>query len=417
MVLRQASLLSHFIDPQQKSAMVMARRVLSRFPFTGAGDGGAEASDDLGWVALTKQEQDDFHANLDRWKEGEDDGVEDRMHFELYTQQEAQRIRRQHEMRRVRRFRFLKVQPAQDSAVAWQRVEVIDQVMELIFSGVELNDLGRAALVSRRWREAAKLEGAWSALCARDFPALVILKARLPGGVTWWHLVTARARACMLRPAPAQPKLSDFMIGVEVFSSDGPPLSLLEELKSDHCFLDYKMEGANVQEDGGIENYPVDVWEKIQHTKCEHHISISAFLVRKADHKIISLGDSDQNFWYNDDEMLESGDCGRWNVLAWEVPNHIVHGFPTSSSVSNSAGGKTFIKARFCTESRQEPVGCQCCDTAGARTALIYKVTGVELTFLDGTYHPDAEFLPEPRNQSVLALLDQIQKDLTDHQW
>ena len=106
MALRQASLLNHLRETE--SAMMI--------------DGGGAPR----WAALTEQEESDMRANLDRWAKEEDDEEGFKPNY-YYDKEEGLKIRSEIALSRVRRFRFLELQPAQDGAVAWERVEGIDQ--------------------------------------------------------------------------------------------------------------------------------------------------------------------------------------------------------------------------------------------------------------------------------------------------
>ena len=184
------------------------------------------------WAPLTADEEQEYETNLHRWNaealatevkqaemelpplfycHGSAGGItleekEDQLTLSRAMAENPHLLRRELALRRVTRYRFAPTEPRQDAAGAWRQAEAIDRVMELVVGGLRPEDAGRAARVSRRWREAAAAEHAWKEICAREYPALVPAQAKLGG--RWRQLVTDRAQGQKRRPeAPAPQQL------------------------------------------------------------------------------------------------------------------------------------------------------------------------------------------------------------------
>jgi hypothetical protein len=88
---------------------------------------------------------------------------------------------------------------AQEAAesVAEAREQVQEIMMEAVFAHLCTGkDLGRAAQVARRWRDAAHSEGVWERACRAEQPLAVRLKARGGGcGLGWRGLCLQHTRS------------------------------------------------------------------------------------------------------------------------------------------------------------------------------------------------------------------------------
>jgi hypothetical protein len=112
-------------------------------------------------------------------------------------------------------YSFIQVGPCENAADTWFRAESIDRVMELVLGGLSPKDIGHAAQVCRRWREAAELDRPWEILTKRAYPTLALLKAVLPVG-SWKAVTKGHVLAQLRLNAPRQPRLTDYLVGVEV---------------------------------------------------------------------------------------------------------------------------------------------------------------------------------------------------------
>ena len=422
MVLQQASLLGHVVRRAPAAAAAGAEQTrMGGDERHGLPPDAAARHGTPRWAPLTADEEQEYETNLHRWNaealatevkqaemelpplfycHGSAGGItleekEDQLTLSRAMAENPHLLRRELALRRVTRYRFAPTEPRQDAAGAWRQAEAIDRVMELVVGGLRPEDAGRAARVSRRWREAAAAEHAWKEICAREYPALVPAQAKLGG--RWRQLVTDRARGEKRRPEPPAPQLSDFMIGVEITDSAGGSMSFVEELKDDSCFVDHRPEGAQEQQSSGHPGWG----QEPEDPYCEEAFAISAFLVRKADRKVISLGDSKK-------DLVDYVRYEKWNTLGLHVPELVVEPYEPGSS-----GGRTVIEATFYSESVKECQEVEVTTFEGIvkKTKKIYedmvlhKATGVKLTMVE------SEEWEEPnRNVSVFQLLKQIQK-------
>ena len=190
-------------------------------------------------------------------------------------------------------------------------------------------------------------------------------------------------------------------------------------LQSDDTLVDHRLEGAEEQKDGGC-----DYWEG---PGCAEEMCISVFLVRKADHQIISLGSSEADGGYEYGEGPK-----HWNEAQWAVPNFECAVGYEHGNASHLLSGGFVIKATIYSkldepENTEECPGCyvckrnneyfeaneelwdrddvQCCQAS--RT-----VTGVKLSLVKMGYSDDYRFTPQGRNSSVLNLLKNVEMNL-----
>lgn len=183
-------------------------------------------------------------------------------------------------------------------------------------------------------------------------------------------------------------------------------LSCITELQPGEDFVDYRLEGATEQPTGG--------WEFGGEEYCSSEILVSVFLVRKADHQIFALGNSDNS----DDTELDYRYRGDdWNVLTWCVPN-------LASEIDYQYGGGAFcmlsgqfvIKATLCSEfERHDCPGCHVCKSHNeyfwnndGTCETSHKFTGVTLSLVpmvDGDYG----FIPPGRDDRVQSLLKSVE--------
>lgn len=215
--------------------------------------------------------------------------------------------------------------------------------------------------------------------------------------------------------------LGGFMIGVEITDSEGGSMSFVKELRNHSWFVDHQTEGA--QE----EPYEFDteyLGDSDMPKFCEEDFEIHAFLVRKADSKIISLGNSRKDIIKRESVGGYVGVEGlnlQWNVLAWRTPQLVADApFGSQSRIPIVAtfSSESTLESRTVTRSLREvanyldePSGLgnsKLMDNVHVSryedNVRVHKVTGVKLAMIEefGVLDPRA---------GMLRLLKQIQKD------